>query len=188
MWTASATLHTPLPRHRQQQQEGASFCMEGITLAGKEEKALRGSGRFSTEETQQSQVNFAQCHGTGRSQVLTQQSWAFPALAWLGLWVSFVVLPAGASWDLGEYMGSLLSKERAGGLCQQGKSWEAEGEVVIRTKGYELSKRKLETAWRLPSSNEVLRRFPGRRRRELGALRKGLYHNDTETLIVPTGD
>lgn len=71
-------------------------------------------------------------------------------------------------------MGSLLSKERAGGLCQQGKSWEDEGEVLIRTKGYELSKHKLESAWRLPSSNEVLRRFPGRRRRELGALRRKL--------------
>lgn len=28
------------------------------------------------------------------------------------------------SWDLWEYMGSLLSKERAGGLCQQGKNLE----------------------------------------------------------------
>lgn len=124
-----------------------------VTLAGKGEKALRGSGRFSTEETQQSQVNFAQCHGTGRSQVPTQQSWAFPALAWVGLWVSFVVLPAGASWDLWEYMGSLLPKERAGGLCQQGKSWEAEGEVVIRTKGYE------SISWKLHGGFQAVMRF-----------------------------
>lgn len=92
----------------------------------------------------------------------------------LGWFLGFLCGSLSWSWDLWDYVGSLLSKERAGGLCQQGKSWEAGGEVVIRTKGYELSKHKLECAWRLPSSNEVLRRFPGRRRRELGALRKGL--------------
>lgn len=38
--TASATLHTPLPRHRQQQQEGASFCMDNPGRKGR--KGLEG--------------------------------------------------------------------------------------------------------------------------------------------------
>lgn len=88
MWTAWATLHTPFPGTGSRKRLPPAWT----TLAGKGEKALRGSGSFNAEETQQGQVNFAQCCGTGRSQVPIQQNWAFPALAWLGLWASFVAL------------------------------------------------------------------------------------------------
>lgn len=85
---------------------------------------MRGSGRFSAEETQQSQVNFAQCHGTGRYQVPIEQNRAFPALALLGLWVCFGVLSAGAgtcasTWDyscLRRELGAFASRGKAGKL------------------------------------------------------------------------
>lgn len=50
---ALSALQIPLPKHRQQQQEGVSLCQG--------EKYFRGSSRFNVNKRDQGQVNPAQC-------------------------------------------------------------------------------------------------------------------------------
>lgn len=108
-------------------QEGASFCLNNPGRKGR--KSLEGFRQIQCwgDTAEPGEFCSVPWHWQVPGAHRAEQGFPCSCLAWsLGLlWGSF-----SWSWDLCEYMGLLLSKERAGGLCQQGESWEAGGDAV----------------------------------------------------------
>lgn len=152
-----------------------NFFMPSITLVEREEKCFRGSRRFNIIETDHGQGNHAQClclswHVAPTGLVyLCSKSWLlcfscfclFWSLGLLGLLCgSFcsneLSSPSVFSQGLVGVCGIIPVYKWSWGVClSRGRAIKLKADVDIRTKGYALSKHKLEIGWRL--LNRVMR-------------------------------